>query len=422
MLRRSALVLIVAVLMIACMLSTGAMAKEKVVLWSFAANNIAEWEAREADIEAKFNIDLVIEQVAQNAFVETLQAAMMDGTGPDIIEWMIEENRILNADPKQCIVVPLDKYVEKSEVFKNVVPGRVAWVTYGGHVYGLPHDVHPCVLVYNDDLWKSVGVDLATIETWDEFFAAAVKLAEKKQDGRPVHYALPHIASGLNGTMFMIQQQAGAQVLDENGMPILENAEFKAFVEKWLEWVNLGVMCEWDWGNFGSLFANGTMAAYASPDWYLAQADEAAQKYNIKVRPLPVYKAGGPRTASWGGTFMAITKAAKNPDLLYPVIEYMQYDESAIKVRFEETDMLPPFAGVWDSELFQQPDPRFGGQKVGQLLAEMAKEMPSVNTGDLFWDVVIHDFSTQYTEMAAGRITVDEGLRRAQEAAMRRLR
>jgi uncharacterized protein YbjQ (UPF0145 family) len=48
--------------------------------------------------------------------------------------------------------------------------------------------------------------------------------------------------------------------------------------------------------------------------------------------------------------------------------------------------------------------------------------MPSVNTGDLFWDVVIHDFSTQYTEMVAGRITVEEGLKRAQEAAMRRLR
>ena len=194
-----------AVLTFVVVLTTGAVAKEKAVFCSYAANNIASGR-RARQTSAKFNIDLVIDG-AQNAFVETLQAAMMDGTGPDIIEWMIEENRILNADPKQCIVIPLDKYVEKSEVFKNVVPGRVAWVTYGGHVYGLPHDVHPCVLVYNDDLWKSVGVDLATIETWDEFFAAADKLADKKQDGRPVHYALPHIASGLNGTMFMVQRR-----------------------------------------------------------------------------------------------------------------------------------------------------------------------------------------------------------------------
>jgi len=80
----------------------GAAEKRKVTLWSFAPNNVEEYQARKADIEAKFNIELDIQVVAQDAFVQKLQAVMLDGKGvPDAIEWLIENNRILNANPKK---------------------------------------------------------------------------------------------------------------------------------------------------------------------------------------------------------------------------------------------------------------------------------------------------------------------------------
>jgi ABC-type glycerol-3-phosphate transport system substrate-binding protein len=104
----------------------GVTCPRQVVLWSFAPNNIEEWEDREADIEAKFGVDLVVELVAQDAFVQKLQAVMMDGEGvPDIIEWLIENNRILFADPDKSFVLPLDDYVADSDAFSKVVPGRV---------------------------------------------------------------------------------------------------------------------------------------------------------------------------------------------------------------------------------------------------------------------------------------------------------
>ncbi|MCL6615047.1 MAG: hypothetical protein K6U03_10630, partial [Firmicutes bacterium] len=152
-----------------------------------------------------------------------------------------------------------------------------------------------------------------------------------------------------------------------------------------------------------------------------SQVNEAAKKWPMKARPLPYYKKGGPRTSSWGGSFMAIPKTSeKKADRLYQIMEYMQYDESAIKVRFQQTDMLPPFAGVWDDPIFKKPDPRFGGQKLGELLTTLAKEMPSVNCGDIFWDVVVNDFNPLFPEMAAKKISVEEGLKKAQESAMKR--
>ena len=395
----------------------------EITVWSFAANNIEEWKARKADIEQKFDIKLNIVQVAQDAFVQKLQAVMMDGKGvPDIIEWMIENNRILNADPNKSFVLPLDKYTKKSSVFGKVVKGRVSWVTYGGHVYGLPHDVHPVVLVYNDTVWKSAGVDVAKLDTWDDFFKAGEKLIAKKKDGKPINYPLPYGNDGLNNTMFMIWQQTGAQVLDRNGKPQLDSPEFAAFVKKWLEWDKLGEFTAWDWGNFQALVADGTIASYTSPDWWIPQVNQGAKegKYQYRVRALPSYKKGGPQTCSWGGTFLAMPKGTDDPEFVYQIMEYAQYDPSAIKTRYKTTDMLPPLQEVWGDDIFKQPDQRFGGQKLGELQTTLAPKMPQVNTGDIFWDAILTDFGQQYSEMATGKVTVEEGLKKAQAAAMKR--
>jgi arabinosaccharide transport system substrate-binding protein len=403
--------------------------KRKVTLWSFAQNNVDEYVKRKADVEAKFNIELDIQVVPQDAFVQKLQAVLKDGAGaPDAIEWMIENNRILNANAKKSLVIPLDEYVAKSASFKKVVPGRVAWVTYGGHVYGLPHDVHPVTLIYNDTLWKSVGVDLAKVETWDEFFEAAKKLTAEKKDGKPVHYALPSGNDGLANTMFMIWQQSGSQILDKDGKPSFTSKDFEEYVNHWFKWYDSGAFTAWDWGNFKALLANGTLASYTSPDWWVPQVTLAAtgvdgdskveKKYEFRVRPLPVYKKGGPTSSSWGGSFMAIPRGTKDADFVYKVIEYLEYDMSALKVRWS-TSMLPPFADVWADPMFDQPDARFGGQKLGQVMIAGAKSMPKVNSGDVFWDA-INDFGEQYTEMASGKISVEDGLKKVQEKSMGR--
>jgi arabinosaccharide transport system substrate-binding protein len=410
-------------------------AKRKVTLWSFAPNNVEEYKARKADIEAKFNIELNLETIAQNAFVQKLQAVMMDGKGaPDIIEWMIENNRILNANPEKSFVLPLDEFVAKSTEFSKIVPGRVAWVKYGGHVYGLPHDVHPVVLIYNDTVWKAAGVDVTKLNTWDEFFEASKKLTKEKKDGKPIHYALPYGNDGLSNTMFMLWQQTGSQILGENGQPTFTSPEFKAFVEKWISWQKTGAFTMWDWGNFKALLANGTLASYTSPDWWVPQvnlastgsddavsalggksAKKADVKYQFRVRTLPVYAKGGPAAASWGGSFMAIPKGTKDPELVYKIAEYLEYDAKAlIKDRWEKTNMLPPMASIWSDPAFAQPDPRFGGQKLGELMVAVAKQMPKVNTGDVFWDA-INDFNQQYTELASGKITIEKALEEAQK-------
>jgi arabinosaccharide transport system substrate-binding protein len=396
--------------------------RRTVTLWTFAPNNAYEWEARKTGIEARFNIELEIVQVAQNAFVERLQSAIQsERDTPDIIEWIIENNRIMSTDPARALVLPLEEYTSHSVVFAQVPEGRRTWVTYGEHVYGLPHDMHPIVLIYNDTLWKSVGVDMSRIKTWDEFFAAAKKLTTERRDGKPVHYALPYGNNGLQTSIFHIWQQTGVDILDASGTPRFTSPEFTDFLKKWRGWVASGAFGDWDWGKFGALIANGTIASYTSPDWWISQVDSAVHegKYQFRVRPLPVYREGGPRTASWGGTYLAIPKTAYDPALLYEIMEYMQYDTEAAIKRYGDTGMVPPVPDAWYDPVFHQPDPRFGGQKLGELQVELSREMPVMQTGDIFWDA-INDFTEYYTVMDAGRITLEQCLQRTQDAAMAR--
>jgi arabinosaccharide transport system substrate-binding protein len=421
--RKMSVMLIVA--LIALCFTSGFSAKRNVVMWTFAANNKQEWDARKASIEKQFDITLDVQLVAQDAFVQKLQAVMMDGKGvPDIVEWLVENNRILNANPANSFVIPLDDYVKNSDAFKQLVPGRVAWQKYGSHVYGLPHDVHPLVLIYNDTLWKKAGVDVATLKSWDDFFAAAKKLTKEKKDGKTVHFALPSQNGTLGDTMFMIWQTTGANILDKEGKPTFTSPEFSGFMKKWKGWYDSGAFVMWDWGNFGALLKNGTLASYISPDWWVSQVDQAALSnngvYQFKVRDLPYYVKGGPTSGSWGGSFMAIPKGTTDPAFIYKIIEFCQTDkDSLLKIRFPLTGMIPPFAGVWNDPVFDKADPRFGGIKLAQLQISQAKKMPSIQSGDIFWDA-INDFAVNYPGIMTGQMTIDEGLQKVQADALKR--
>ena len=82
--------------------------------------------------------------------------------------------------------------------------------------------------------------------------------------------------------------------------------------------------------------------------------------------------------------------------------------------------MLPPFEEVWDGEAFQKPDDRFGGQKLGQIMASAARKMPDVVSGDVFWDA-LNDFSQEYTQIATGKKSVEDGLKATDEKVNNRL-
>jgi ABC-type glycerol-3-phosphate transport system substrate-binding protein len=398
--------------------------KRTVTIWSFAENNCEEWKMRKNDIDNKFNIDLQIELVAQNKFVKKLYTAMREGEGkPDIIEWMIENNRILYSDPDKSFVTPLNKYIDKYGLTKKVIKSRFSPITYSGNIYGLPHGAHPAVLVYNDTVWKRAGVDLSTVETWDEFFEEAKKLNKLKRKGKQVHFALPSGNGGLGDSMFMIWQQTEIPIVTKDGKPAFNSPEFVEFARKWEKWMKTGAMTMWDWGNFSELIKDGTYASYIAPDWWVSQTDAAAAKgkYDFKIRNLPVYKKGMKYGSSWGGSFLAIPKGTADPEKIFKIMEHIQYDETSVIERYNETGMIPPLYKLWNHDVFNNKDKRFGYQKTAQIQIKSASNQPAVLMADHFWNYIA-DFNLQYNEyFIEKRISFNEMFTNTQNNATLRM-
>ncbi len=384
--------------------------KRTIEVWTYTSNNFEEFKARKAELEEKFNVNIKFDLLTMDAMITRLQSAMVSGQGwPDIVDCMYDMTRQLaNANPKKAALLPLNKYVDKSAVVKKVIQTRIDRYTINGNIYGLPNDVHPSVLIYNDAAWKAGGVDLTAIQTWDDFFAAAKKACPDPKNNKV------YATAGFGGGLYeMMLQQSGAQLLDKKGNPTVNSKAMIALTQKFVDYYHTGVVMDWDWANFWTLMSESKLISAVAPDWWLDTAvhNLADTKVDGKMRaiPLPAWAKGGPRTATWGGSFKAIPRGAKDPDFSYKVIEWMQYAPEAVKARYVNSGIIAPISSAWVDPVFHQPNPVFGGQKIGELQIEMVKQMPGYNTGDLYF-TALNEVNNTLPNMISGDVTVEKGL------------
>jgi arabinosaccharide transport system substrate-binding protein len=388
--------------------------KKTMEIWTFTSNNFEEFKARKAELEDKFKVNIKFELLTNDAMITRLQSAMVTGEGwPDIVDCMYDMTRQLaSANPKKAALLPLNKYVQKSAVVKQVIKSRIDRYTVNGNIYGLPNDIHPSLLIYNDAAWKEGGVDLKTIQTWDEFITAAKKVCPDPKKNKVFAIA------GFGGGLYeMLLQQSGAQLLDKEGNPAVNSKAMIALTQKFVDYYRTGVIMDWDWANFWNLMSEGKLLSSVAPDWWLDTAvrNLADTKVDGKMRaiPLPAWAKGGVRTATWGGSFKSIPRGAKDPDFSYKVLEWMQYAPEAVKARYINSGIMAPISSAWTDPVFHQPNPVFGGQKIGELQIEMAKQMPSYNTGDLYF-TALNEVNNILANMTSGDTGVEKGLNEVQ--------
>lgn len=136
---------------------------------------------------------------------------------------------------------------------------------------------------------------------------------------------------------------------------------------------------------------NGEMAALIMPMWYMGRflgfMPDLAGK--VAVRPLPVWEAGGARSAGIGGTGTAVTNQTRHPQLAKDFLAYAKLTvESNIKL-WEVLRFDPPrWGGVWDHPALLVPDQYFHNERVFATLLALAEnnEIPSPNMGTLAAD------------------------------------
>ncbi len=140
-------------------------------MWAFARTHmqmyqplIEKWNREEGtSVEAFLLSNEVLARRMQSGFLSNVPIA-------DLLE--IERMMIgpVFAGPTEDIgFVDLTDRLKQEGLLDEINgPSFSPW-TSRGRIFGLPHDVHPTLLVYRADIIEEAGIDVSKIETWDDF-------------------------------------------------------------------------------------------------------------------------------------------------------------------------------------------------------------------------------------------------------------
>ncbi len=252
-----------------------------------------------------------------------------------------------------------------------------------GRIFGLPHDVHPVMLGYRADLVEAAGIDVSTIETWDDFVREMAPLmSEKGEDGKPKRYLL-NLWPDREDFIEVLLLQAGGGYFDEAervriATPV--NAHVISTIVSWCYGPGRIAADATDFTASGNqLKAEGYVVADFMPDWMCnVWKNEIPQlKGKVKLMPLPAWTKGGRRTSVWGGTMLGIARTAPNQDELWSVAKRLYLSPELARSLYTEGDIITPVRSFWNDPVFDQPDAYFAGQRKGRAYINLAPDVPT---------------------------------------------
>lgn len=391
---------------------------------------------------------------------------------PDLVE--IEQSRVgqyLRGPIEHIPFVDLTERIEREGWGERVVKARFAKYSVDGHIFGIPHDLHPMVLAYRPDLLAEMGYTPDDLATWERFIEVAQDFYQPGEIGSK-HWrrALP-LKTTEAWDFLLLLWQRGGDVFDAEGEVVIDSplaVDTLTFFVSLFEMdppvasPALSGMVE----EFGAL-EDGHFLAYPVADWGLAAMqlnepqDRTALADRVQIAPLPAWESGGRRTSTIGGTAMFIPRHTPDVDRAWELAKFLYFDDAALVARFEEQSIVPPLVDIYSATAFSKPRPFFGsypfvlfdigellnlgwpggamaivylpelgrqlyearfGQRVGLILTELALEVPPVN-GSPYMPEAEEILNRMMIRVFEGNVQPAAALQRAAEelrAVMRR--
>ena len=277
-----------------------------------------------------------------------------------------------------------DKFVELTErigsTYDQIPEGRWTLYNYDRGIYGVDSSISSAAYYYQPDIFEDLGIDVPT--TWEAFVEAGATASESG------------VALGIlldSAPMFeMYFHQRGGQMFDAEGNFVLSEEENRQVaidvLNMWRAGLDSGaftvILASEFWGPTTIQgFESGSVAGAVMPDWYGSyvikpQAADMAGEW--RVAPMPVWADGvGSGSSVWGGTGFAVSQDSEHVDLAWELIEYAYLTYEGQVARYEEIGYYPTMTEAFqDEQIVGVEDPYYGGQKVGEIFADTASEIP----------------------------------------------
>ncbi|CAL9604363.1 hypothetical protein SUDANB171_05476 [Streptomyces sp. enrichment culture] len=282
---------------------------------------------------------------AFNAAHPDIQVRHTDAGGSvDSSTKLLTASRAGNAPDVSCVEYPTVPSMIVSDVLADIsefttdvedafTPEVWQMTRFEGQVYGIPQDIGPMVLLYNERRFEELGIGVPA--TWEEFAEVAAEVRERD----PASY-LTTFAPGEFGNFAGLAQQAGASwwsvedrewtvaISDDRTLEVA--AYWQDLIDRDLviseplltpEWnnrVNQGQVLTWPAGLWAPDVIHGVAEGQAG-DWAIA--------------PLPHWEGDGAEVALQGGTALSVTKNSDHPEAAARFAIWMNTAETAYELQ-----------------------------------------------------------------------------------------
>jgi arabinosaccharide transport system substrate-binding protein len=252
------------------------------------------------------------------------------------------------------------------------------------------------MLAYRADLVAELGIDVNAIRTWDDFVALRTKVVKDLDGDGVIDRYLVDFPIGEPWAMHILLLQRGVSFFDADGNLTLDRPETVDTIFWYIHQVEGKdrIATQAGWGQpLAKAMKDGWALFFITPDWRtrVMELEAPGVRGLFKVMPLPAWTPGGRRTAVWGGTGLAITRASKQPELAWQLAKALYFDGEDLGQRFLLTNIIPPLKDSWDLPAFRKPNPFFRDQAIGVEFAKLAREVPA-------------NWSTPYSQRASDRL------------------
>lgn len=251
-------------------------------------------------------------------------------------------------------------------------------------VYALPFDMGPTAIFYRRDMWEEAGVDVDTIETWDDFLAGALAIQETFGEDRK---AVTFGKGGDDDWFRMLANQAGCFYFDLEGSEVTVNQPGCVLaVETLGKLWDAGIFVNGGWDEQLQAITNSDVASSFFGSWYAGtiQSNAPDQEGLWGVFPTPALTEGGVRASNIGGSAFAIPASSSNQELAYAFLLNLLTNQEVAESTLIDYGLSVSLLSVSDSEAVQEPVSFFGDQAIWDVIYSYANDVPPANGTQFF--------------------------------------
>lgn len=255
--------------------------------------------------------------------------------------------------------------------------------------YAVPWDVGPCAMYYRKDIFKSAGVDVNSIKTYDDYIEAGKKI-EKSTNGKTKMLGFDYGGSSSDDIVMMLLNQLGGKYYDDSGKVKLDSDEMIKTMELLKKMKDAGITINLanEWDDRIKSTENNQIATIPYAVWYAGtlQSSNADQNGKWGITSLPAFTSGGNTQANLGGSVLAVSSATQNADLAKAFVKFSLMTSEGNKINLDAGKLFTSYKPSYNDDEYKTTDDYFG-ISVGQTFSKMSTDIKEVSFGPYFTDV-----------------------------------